>query len=318
MSSSATTATDPERPRSRRRPEIECASQTIHGRRVAYRSAGAGEPVLLIHGITNRAASWEPVMRQLAGEFELIAPDIPGHGDSERQRGDHSLGAHASIMRDLLGTLGWERGTVVGHSLGGGVAMQFAYQFPEYVERLVLIDSGGLGREVSPLIRSAALPGAEQVISLLASEPLLNVGSAVGRALGTLGIQLGPDLAEISAGIASLGDAERRAAFVRTVRSVMSPLGQRINATDRLYLAEDVPTMIVWGDRDPLIPVEHAYAAQEAVPGSRLEIIEGAGHFPHLDDTDGFCDLFEDFMETTEPAVFDMDRTRKRLRDGAR
>src|SRR5437764_8467520 len=185
-----TATTDSERPRNRRRPQIDAGIETLHGRRVSYRRAGYGEGVLLIHGITNRAASWDPVIRQLAGEFELIAPDLPGHGDSERQRGDHSLGAHASVLRDLLGVLGWERGTVVGHSLGGGIAMQFAYQFPEYVERLVLIDSGGLGREVSPLLRSAALPGAEQVISLLASEPLLTAGAVVGNALGKAGLQL--------------------------------------------------------------------------------------------------------------------------------
>jgi pimeloyl-ACP methyl ester carboxylesterase len=312
-----TATTTSERPRNRRRPQIDTGTEVIHGRKMSYRRAGYGEGVVLIHGITNRAASWEPVIRQLAGDYELIAPDLPGHGDSERQRGDHSLGAHASMMRDLLGVLGWERGTVVGHSLGGGIAMQFAYQFPEYVERLVLIDSGGLGREVSPLLRSAALPGAEQVISLLASEKLTSAGSAVGNALGKVGLQLGADLAEVSSGIASLGDAERRAAFVRTVRSVISPLGQRINATDRLYLAQDIPTLIVWGDRDPLIPVSHAYAAHEATPGSRLEIMEGCGHFPHLDDPDRFSDIFDDFMETSEPAVYDSERIRRRLREGA-
>jgi pimeloyl-ACP methyl ester carboxylesterase len=311
------TATSPDRPRNRRRPQIDTGTETIHGRRISYRRAGYGEGVLLIHGITNRASSWDPVIRQLAGDYELIAPDLPGHGDSQRQRGDHSLGAHASVLRDLLGVLGWERGTVVGHSLGGGIAMQFAYQFPEYVERLVLVDSGGLGREVSPLLRSAALPGAEKVISLLASETVTNAGTAFGNTLGRIGLQLGADLAEVSAGIASLGDAERRAAFVRTVRSVISPLGQRINATDRLYLAQDIPTLIVWGERDPLIPVAHAYAAHEATPGSRLEVMEGCGHFPHLDDPDGFSDIFDDFMETTEPGVYDVDRMRQRLREGA-
>src|SRR5947207_915710 len=243
----------------------------LHGHEVGFLRAGDGPLIVLVHGITSSSEIWLGVIRRLADRYTVVAPDLLGHGRSAKPRGDYSLGAYASGIRDLMGVLGYERGTAVGHSLGGGIAMQFAYQFPEYVERLVLIDSGGLGREVSPLIRSAAIPGAEQVISLLASEPLLGAGAAVGRTLGRLGLQLGPDVAEVSAGIASLGDAERRAAFVRTVRSVMSPFGQRINATDRLYLARDVPTLIVWGERDPLIPVAHAHAARAAAPGSRLE-----------------------------------------------
>jgi pimeloyl-ACP methyl ester carboxylesterase len=292
---------------------MELDSRTLHGRRVAFRRAGAGPTIFLIHGITNSSESWAPAMRRLARDHDVIAPDLPGHGDSDRQRGDHSLGAHACMMRDLLAVLEVERATVVGHSLGGGVAMQFAYQFPELVERLVLVSSGGLGREVSPLIRSAALPFAEQVLPLLTARPLMDAGSAVAGLLGRIGLRPGADLAEVSRGIASLGDTERRAAFVRTVRSVMSPLGQRVSANDRLYLAEQTPTLIVWGDRDPIIPAAHGLAAHALLPDSRLEIFEGSGHFPQLDDPDRFAELLAEFVAATEAATHDAATVRARL-----
>jgi pimeloyl-ACP methyl ester carboxylesterase len=292
---------------------MELDARMLHGKRVAFRRAGAGPTLVLIHGITNSSQSWEPAMRLLARDFDVIAPDLPGHGESDRQRGDHSLGGHACVMRDLLHVLGVERATVVGHSLGGGVAMQFAYQFPDMVERLVLVGSGGLGREVSPLIRSAALPFAEQVLPLLTARPLIEAGTAVAGLIGRLGFKPGADLAEVSRGVASLGDTERRAAFVRTVRSVISPLGQRVTATDRLYLAADLPTLIVWGDRDPIIPVEHGRGAHALLPNSRLEIFEGAGHFPQLDDPLHFAELVTEFVAGTDAATHNARRVRARL-----
>ena len=292
---------------------MEFDVRMLHGKRVAFRRMGAGPTLVLIHGITNSSQSWEPAMRLLARDFDVIAPDLPGHGESDRQRGDHSLGGHACVMRDLLHVLEIERATVVGHSLGGGVAMQFAYQFPDMVERLVLVGSGGLGREVSPLIRSAALPLAEHVLPLLTARPLIEAGSLVAGLAGRLGFKPGADLAEVSRGVASLGDTERRAAFVRTVRSVISPLGQRVTATDRLYLAADLPTLIVWGDRDPIIPVEHGRAAHALLPNSRLEIFEGAGHFPQLDDPLRFAELVTEFVAETDAATHNGKKVRARL-----
>lgn len=296
---------------------MELEARTLHGRRIAFRRAGSGPPILLIHGITNSCLSWEPAMDLLAREHDVIAPDLPGHGESDRQRGDHSLGAHACMMRDLLHVLEVDRATVVGHSLGGGIAMQFSYQFPEMVERLGLVSSGGLGREVSPLVRGAALPGAEQVLPLLTARPLLDAGSTVADLLGRVGLKPGADVAEISRGIASLGDTERRAAFVRTVRSVVSPLGQRVTATDRLYLAQETPTLIVWGDHDPIIPVAHGRAAHAQLERSKLEVFEGAGHFPQLDQPERFAALLLDFIGSTKPAVHDVEAVRARLANGA-
>jgi pimeloyl-ACP methyl ester carboxylesterase len=292
----------------------------IHGRRLAYREAGQdGRPaLLLVHGITNSSATWAPITERLAARgLRVLAPDLPGHGDSERQRGDHSLGAHATMLRDFLSVVDVEPVTIVGHSLGGGVVMQFAYQFPDLVERMVLVSSGGLGREVSPAIRAATLPFAEQVIGVGASRPVTRAAAFVGGALGRAGVKPGGDFAEIMEGLASLSDRERRQAFVRTARSVITPWGQRVAATDKLYLAADMPTLMVAGARDAVIPAEHTRRAAQLAPNSRLEIFEEAGHFPHLDEPERFAALVAGFVEGTEPFRFERSSVRRRLIEGA-
>jgi pimeloyl-ACP methyl ester carboxylesterase len=289
---------------------------TLHGHCVSYRRAGWGPVIVLIHGITGSSETWADVMEPLAENFTVVAPDLLGHGQSAKPRGDYSLGAYASGVRDLLGALGHDRGTIVGHSLGGGVAMQMAYQFPERCERLVLVSSGGLGREVNAMLRAATLPGSELVLPLLASQRLLNVSSAVGSFLGKLGMRAGPDLEEIWRGFSSLNDAGARAAFIHTLRGIVDPGGQRVNASDRLYLAQRVPTMLLWGERDPIIPVSHGRAAQKLIPGSRLETFPGAGHFPHRTDPRMFVKRLTEFMESTEPADVDEDDFRDLLRSG--
>jgi pimeloyl-ACP methyl ester carboxylesterase len=275
----------------------------LHGHRVRFHSSGDGPLLVLLHGIASTADTWAPVATGLAASHTVLAPDLLGHGSSAKPRGDYSLGAYASGVRDLITALGHERATVVGHSLGGGIAMQFAYQFPERVERLVLISSGGLGREVHPILRASTLPGSEIVLALLGRRWLRTTGGAVGATLGRLGLRAGEDLAGVAAGIASLGDADARGAFVHTARAAIDPGGQRVSATDRLYLAAHLPTLIVWGERDPIIPAAHGDAAHAAIPGSRLEIFAGAGHFPHREQPVRFVSLVEDFMRSTEPAA---------------
>jgi pimeloyl-ACP methyl ester carboxylesterase len=288
----------------------------LHGHRVFYRSAGSGPVLVLVHGITSTSATWANVLPYLAERFTVIAPDLLGHGESAKPRGDYSLGAYASGIRDLLIALGYERATFVGHSLGGGIAMQLSYQFPEHCERLVLVASGGLGREITPLLRAASLPGAELVLPLLADERLMGAGRAVGRLLGRVGLRVHTDLGEVLRGHASLADGEARAAFLHTLRTIVDPLGQRVDASDRLYLAEAIPFLLVWGERDPIIPLAHARATHELVPGSRLEIFPGAGHFPHLDDPLRFVRVLLDFIDTSEPAQVDAGRLGKLLRGG--
>ena len=226
----------------------------LHGHTLSYRTAGRGPLLVLVHGIANSSESWEPVLAQLARRFTVLAPDLLGHGDSAKPRGDYSLGANASLLRDLMVALGHERGTIVGHSLGGGIAMQIAYQFPERVERLVLVSSGGLGRELTPVLRAVALPGAEYVLPLLASKPILGAGAKVGGWADRIGLRLGADVEVLAKGFASLRDVAARRAFVHTARSVIELGGQRVSAADKLYLSATIPTLIVWGDRDPVIP----------------------------------------------------------------
>jgi pimeloyl-ACP methyl ester carboxylesterase len=304
-------------------PEIPAGSPPdtheleLHGHRVVVRYGGEGPLVVLIHGITGRSAQWGPAIENLSGSFTLLAPDLLGHGESAKPRGDYSLGAYASAVRDIMVALGHERATIVGHSLGGGIAMQFAYQFPELTERLVLVSSGGLGREVHPLLRASTLPGSELVLPLLTHAKLLAAGEAVGKAIGLLRLQLGADIAEVAAGYASLGDAEARAAFIATMRAVLDAGGQRVSALDRLYLAEVMPTLIVWGDRDPIIPAEHGRDAHEAMPGSRYEVLDGVGHFPQLERPLEFSRLMKDFVRSTDPAYVTLASMRETLREGA-
>jgi pimeloyl-ACP methyl ester carboxylesterase len=287
----------------------------LHGHRVFYRAAGSGPVLVLVHGITSTSATWANVLPYLAERYTVIAPDLLGHGASAKPRGDYSLGAYASGIRDLLAALGHDRATFVGHSLGGGVAMQLAYQFPEHCERLVLVSSGGLGRDITPLLRAASLPGSELVLPLLVNDRVLGVGRGVGRLLGRVGLRVHTDVGEVLRGHASLSDAEARSAFLHTLRTLVDHGGQRIDASDRLYLADAIPFLVVWGERDPIIPVRHARAAHEVVPGSRLEIFPGAGHFPHLDDPLRFVRVLVDFIESTEPAQVDIERLRELLRE---
>jgi pimeloyl-ACP methyl ester carboxylesterase len=267
----------------------------LHGHQVVYRVAGEGPPVVLIHGMVNASRHWNAVAERLAERHLVIAPDLIGHGDSATPRGDYSLGAHASVIRDLLSALGIERATMVGHSLGGGIAMVYFWQFPERVERLALVSSGGLGHDVSPLLRSAALPGAKALIWLACHPRLTDVLERSSNV----------QLRAVARALRPLGTAGAREAFIQTLRAVIDPRGQRVSATDRLYLLRDMPTLIAWGERDRTIPPEHGRAAQELIPNSRFVTIPGAAHFPHLERPDELAEALLDFIASTEPAAYD-------------
>jgi len=291
---------------------VEPKTLTLHGRTVTYAEVGSGPVLLLIHGMAGTYENWQAVIGLLARHHTVIAPDLPGHGASAPVAGDYSLGALAAGLRDLLVALGHERATLVGHSLGGGIAMQFSYQFPEIVERLVLVSSGGLGREVSPVLRAAALPGADLFIATTAG-PGRVAGSALARGLAAVGLHVNADIAEVARGYASLADPERRAAFLATVRAVIGTRGQTVQAGDRLYLAEAVPVLIIWGQRDPMIPAHHGEQAHRAIPGSRLEIFEGVGHLPQLEAPGHFVEVLDRFLTETEPAQWNTAQWRARL-----
>lgn len=281
----------------------EVSRLAIHGHSVAFRMAGAGPVLVLVHGMAGSSETWRHVVPALARRFTVLAPDLLGHGESAKPAGEYSIGAHANLVRDLLAALGHERATLVGQSFGGGVVMQLAYQFPERCERLVLVSSGGLGREVSPLLRGLAVPGVEQVFPLVCSPALRDAGRRLAAWLGHALLRPAPVLEEVWRSYASLADDDARRAFFRTLRAVVDPSGQSVSAEDRLYLTARIPTLIIWGARDSLIPVEHAFIARAAVSGSRLEIFPDAGHFPHCEAPERFVETVTHFIDTTEPAA---------------
>ncbi|MFF3304658.1 alpha/beta fold hydrolase [Streptomyces sp. NPDC002908] len=290
--------------------------RTIHGYRRAYRMAGEGPAILLIHGIGDSSATWAELIPELARHHTVIAPDLLGHGSSDKPRADYSVAAYANGIRDLLGVLGIERATLVGHSLGGGVAMQFAYQFPERTDRLILVSAGGVGREVNPVLRAVSLPGADLMLSMLRLPGMRQQVGLFTRLIKLLDTDLGQDADELLDLVDALPDSTSRSAFISTLRAVVDWRGQVVTMLDRCYLAQGMPTLLLWGSRDSVVPVHHAYGAHAAMPNSRLEIFDGAGHFPFHTDPTRFRDLVEDFMSTTAPADWSQERWRELLRAG--
>jgi pimeloyl-ACP methyl ester carboxylesterase len=297
-------------------PVVRIESRVIHGYRRVFRIAGSGPPLLLIHGIGDSSATWRTVIPALARRHLVIAPDLLGHGNSAKPRADYSVAAYANGMRDLLGVLEIDRVTIVGHSLGGGVTMQFAYQFPEKTERMVLVSSGGAGRGVSPLLRLATLPGAHAVLAGLQLPGAGLVSDAVVGLLAKLDRGLAIDAPDLRRVVDVLPDATARSAFIRTLRAVVDWRGQVVTMLDRSYLVRALPTLLIWGTLDSVLPIGHGYRAHAAMPGSRLEVFEGAGHFPFRTDPTRFVHAVEDFLASTEPSRWGVDDWRTLLRGG--
>jgi pimeloyl-ACP methyl ester carboxylesterase len=183
----------------------------------------------------------------------IVAPTCSGIGECAKPRGEYSFGAHANLLRDVLNVRGHDRATFVGQSLVGGVVVQMAYQFPERCERLVLVDSGGLGREVNLILHGLAVPLTEQLLRLVCNGGWRAIGDRVGGWLRQMGVRIAPAAEDIWRSYASLADADTRWAFFRTLRAVVDPGRQSVSAANRLYLAANIPTLIVWGARDPFI-----------------------------------------------------------------
>jgi NTE family protein len=263
---------------------LETHELELHGHRMIYRSAGDGLVVLLVHGLLDSSRTWRKLAPVLALGHKVIAPDLLGHGESDGPTAvDYSLGGHAGILRDLLDELGHERVTVVGHSLGGGVAMTFAYHYPERVERLALISSGGLGRGVSPALRAATLPGAGAVMRTVGARPVVGAGRALSALLAAVRLGHAARAAlEVVVTLERLGDSGRRGAFLNTVRAVIDGHGQKVSTLDRLHLIADMPVLVVWGTHHRVIPVEHAELVRDMLPQADVVLLDGIGHTPHL------------------------------------
>jgi len=296
--------------------DCEVQFRTIHGYRRAFVYTGKGPPLLLIHGIGDSSETWREIIPVLAREYTVVAPDLLGHGLSDKPRADYSVAAYANAMRDLISVLGIERVSVIGHSLGGGVAMQFAYQYPDRCQRLALVSSGGVSRDVNALLRAASLPGAELVLPML-GWPVTRVAvHAVFMALAHLESDLGHDAEDLLRVFESLPDSGARLAFVRTLRAVVDRRGQVITMLDRCYLTRGMPTLLIWGRRDAVIPYRHACLAHAAMPGSRLETFENAAHFPHHSDPERFVTVLSEFLSTTPEATYSAGEWRELLRAG--
>lgn len=295
-------------------PEVRFV--TIHGHRRAYVQAGSGPVVLLLHGLGCDHTTWSPVFARLAEHFTVIAPDLLGHGQSAKPRADYSVGGYANGMRDLLTVLGIDKVTVVGHSFGGGVAMQFAYQFPERTERMMLVSSGGLGPEVTPAIRLITVPGFHQLMGVLTLPGVRQVNKTALHALSKVPLRATRDLGEVADVIDTFKDPRSRAAIRHVVRAVVDTHGQIVSMADRAYLTEVMPVAVVWGRDDMVIPVRHASNAAALAPKARIDVIPGTGHFPHKDDPEVFVRLLRDFVTTTAPATYSRARWRRMLKAG--
>jgi pimeloyl-ACP methyl ester carboxylesterase len=292
--------------------------RTIHGYRRAFRVAGEGPAILLIHGIGDNSETWEAVQTKLAQRFTVIAPDLLGHGKSDKPRADYSVAAYANGMRDLLAVLDIDRVTVIGHSLGGGVTMQFAYQYPQLVERIVLVGTGGVTKDVHFALRLASLPMGSEALAFLRLPGALPALQVVGRVVGTVlgSTKFGRDLPDVVRVLAELPEPTASSAFSRTLRAVVDWRGQVVTMLDRCYLTQSVPVQLIWGEDDSVIPVSHAQMAHAAMPGSQLEIFQKSGHFPFHDDPDRFVEVVERFIDSTEPSDHDPDVLRALLRAG--
>ena len=295
-------------------PEVQY--RTIHGHQRAFIHVGKGPALLLIHGIGDSSDTWRELIPRLAHDHTVIAPDLLGHGRSAKPRADYSVAAYANAMRDLLSVIGVDRATLIGHSFGGGVAMQFAYQFPELCERLVLVSTGGVKADIHPVLRFASAPNADLILPLLQFPGARLAGRCMFKLLQLLGTDTGHDSDHLLPVFDALPDARTRRAFVRALRSAVDWRGQSITMLDRCYLARAIPTLLVWGARDAVIPSRHAHIAHLAMPGSRLEMFEGAGHFPHLSDGARFLSLIRDFLATTAPARYGTEEWRDAIRRG--
>ena len=288
----------------------------VHGHRRAYIRCGKGPALLLLHGLGCDSATWLPLIPRLAKRFTVIAPDLLGHGRSGKPRADYSLGGYANGMRDLMTVLGIDRATVVGHSFGGGVAMQFAYQFPERTERLALIAPGGFGAEVSWVIRALTLPGAGGVIGAVSRQPLRPAVSGVLRGLARTGLPHTRDLGEVARIYEQLADPPARAAIRHVVRAVVDWRGQVVTMTDRAYLTRLMPMCVVWGADDDVIPADHAASAEASAPGVEVHVLPDASHFPHRDHPDRVAKILSDFVAATRPASYRRDRFRALMTRG--
>ena len=284
-------------------PGLQAIEVELHGSRVVYRTAGSGPPIILIHGLLDSGSTWRKVAPVLALRHRVIVPDLLGHGDTDGPaRADYSIGSHAMLVRDLMNELGIERATVVGHSLGAGVALALAYMAPERVERLAIISAGGIGRDLAPILRMATVPGMGVVLRAVGSRPVTAVLRAIAAALGAVGARRpSRSLIDVGRMLERLGDAGARGAFLESARAVIDVRGQKASAT-RLMPSFTMPLLVMWGTRDRVIPVRHADLVTDVRPDAEVVLLEGVGHMPQLAQPAFVAERLSEWVDTTKPS----------------
>jgi pimeloyl-ACP methyl ester carboxylesterase len=281
-------------------PAVRSGTVLVDGNEIAYLESGAPDApaVLLVHGLLSDSGTWLADLEPLAARgLRPIAVDLIGHGRSAKPPGTYLLDDFAQMLDGFMAALDLDSATVCGHSLGGAIAIHFGYHYPKRVHRLVLVSAGGLGREVNPALRMLSLRGAEAL-----------TGAVMGRAtvqrvlrsprlhrLCRVTPERLPNLRRIGG---TLFRADSRAAFFRSLRGVIGPRGQLGSFIEMEYLGAQLPTLLVWSDKDVIIPVSHAHATHAHLPGSTLVLFEGGGHEPHRRNAAKFADAVASFVLT--------------------
>jgi pimeloyl-ACP methyl ester carboxylesterase len=263
-------------------------------------------PVVLLHGLNDCYRTWKQIVPRLARDRRVLVPDLPGHGLSARPDASYELRWYAHVMAHWLREAGVDCVDVVGHSFGGGVAQMMLLECPQRIHRLVLVSSGGLGREIAVPLRLASIP---LVVERL-GQPFMGPGTRV--ALKATGDVLSAEDADrLSEMNAQRGSAR---AFARTVRDIIDWRGQRRTFFQRAEEVSHLPPIAVfWGDRDRVIPFSHAEALAESVDGVRVTRFEGCGHYPHHEKPDVFMAALRDFLDATDVRVARLRRGEPRL-----
>ena len=267
----------------------------VDGVRLRYLDQGGGAPVVLLHGDGESASSdWSSVMGELSRSYRVIAPELllP---DSAEGTDDRSAGQLSRLVVGSLEALRIDTATLVGHSLGGLVAVRAALGCPERIGRLVLASSVGLGREINPLIALTSLPGYGELAAAWGATPL---GAEQRVLFRSLLLFARPDRAPDR-----WRDEQRRLArtpgFLTTSlaaqRSVVGPWGQHDVVVDDLARLS-VPVLVVWGARDLVVPAFHADRALSRLPDGRLAVLRGCGHVPQIERSDEFLDAVQRFL----------------------
>jgi pimeloyl-ACP methyl ester carboxylesterase len=257
---------------------IETKTTKIDGREVLYYTAGQGEPLVVIHGGGGDARTWLANMEVLAEKYTVFAPDLPGYGGSAPLEGAYYIPELTRFVKKFAECLGLEKFYLMGHSLGGGVALNFAISYPGKVRKLVLVSSLCLGSEIALWLRVLSLPG---LIKALGS-----VFSAFMAGIKWIARQLNP-----ARYIMALSPS------AMTVGGRISTFHQQTLSLEKRLPEVKMPTLVVWGSRDPVVPVMQAYRAALAIPNCMVKVFEKRGHNVHRDELKEFSCILTQFLD---------------------